>query len=99
MLPRELIDEAKRRASGKTGIPASHMLVSATHTHSAPTATGVFQSDPDPAYVKYLTAKIAEGVEKAHANLAPSEVGWGVVQEPSELFNRRWKMRPGVVNP
>ncbi len=99
MLPRELVDEAKRRAAEKTGIPASHMLVSATHTHTAPTSAGVFQSDPDPGYVKFLTAKIAEGIETAHARLAPAEVGWGVVKEPSELFNRRWKMKPGVVNP
>src|SRR5687767_4039464 len=47
MIPREILDEAKRRASQATGIPASHMLISATHTHSAPTVAGVFQSDPD----------------------------------------------------
>jgi hypothetical protein len=99
MIPRELVDEAKKVAEEKTGIPASRMLVSATHTHTAPTVAGVFQSDPGPAYVKLLTAKIAEGIEKANARLVPAEVGWGVVQEPSELFNRRWKMRPGVVNP
>ncbi|HET6572375.1 MAG TPA: hypothetical protein VFG68_02145, partial [Fimbriiglobus sp.] len=71
MLPRELIDEAKRRAAAATGIPAANMLVSATHTHTAPTSTGVFQSDPDAGYVKFLTAKIAEGIEKAHSRLVP----------------------------
>jgi hypothetical protein len=99
MIPRELIDEAKERAAAKTGIAAANMLVSATHTHSAPTSAGVFQSDPDAGYVKFLTAKIAEGIERAHANLVPAEAGWGVVQEPSELFNRRWRMKEGVANP
>lgn len=99
MIPRELIDEAKKWAAAQTGIPASNMLVSATHTHSAPTSAGIFQSDPDAGYVKFLTAKIAEGIESAHAKLAPAEAGWGVVQEPSELFNRRWKMKDGVANP
>jgi hypothetical protein len=99
MIPRELIDEAKKRAAAKTGIPAANMLVSATHTHSAPTVGGVFQSDPDAGYVKFLTERIAEGIEKAHANLVPAEAGWGVVKEPSELFNRRWRMKEGVANP
>jgi hypothetical protein len=99
MVPRELMDEAKKRASAKTGIPVENMLISATHTHTAPTSTGVFQSDPDAGYVKFLTAKIAEGIERAHANRVPAEAGWAVVQEPSELHNRRWRMKPGVKNP
>src|SRR5262245_49797741 len=33
MIPRELLDEAKRRAAKTTGISSGHMLISATHTH------------------------------------------------------------------
>ena len=40
MIPRELLDSAKAMAEKATGIPASHMLISATHTHSAPAAAG-----------------------------------------------------------
>src|SRR5688572_33268578 len=43
MIPREIFDEAKRVASQNTGIPVSNMLMSATHTHSAPAAAPVFQ--------------------------------------------------------
>lgn len=35
---RELLDEAKRRASSRTGIPVERMLMASTHTHSAPPA-------------------------------------------------------------
>lgn len=35
MIPRELIDTAKALAEKRTGIPAKHMLISATHTHNA----------------------------------------------------------------
>src|SRR5215207_3783742 len=42
MVPREIFDEARRLASHKTGIPVSNMLLSATHTHSAPAATPLF---------------------------------------------------------
>jgi hypothetical protein len=94
MIPREIIDAAKEQASKATGIPTGRMLVSATHTHTAPTVGGVFQSDPDADYQKYLAAKIAEGIARAHERLAPAEAGWGVVQEPSQLFNRRWHMKP-----
>lgn len=98
MLPRELLENAKAKASQLTGIPASNMLISATHTHSAPTSTGVFQSDPDARYVQFLETKIAEGIRQAHAQRVPATIGWGAVQEPSQLFNRRWRMKTGTLN-
>ncbi len=98
MIPRELIDEAKAIASKKTGIPVTNMLVSATHTHSAPAVAGVFGSDPDAEYTKFLIRKIAEGIDKAHSLLAPAKVAWGVAEEPNQVFNRRWKMKASVKN-
>lgn len=98
MLPRELLDKTKELATAKTGIPTSNILISATHTHTAPTSTGVFQSEPDEKYVAWLPGKIAEGIAKAHANLAPSELGWGVADEPNQVFNRRWWIKPGIEN-
>src|SRR5687768_11335308 len=35
MMPRELLDEAKKLASMTTGIKTDRMLIAATHTHSA----------------------------------------------------------------
>jgi neutral ceramidase len=98
MIPRELLDTAKALAEKKTGIPAKNMLVSATHTHTAPTVAGVFQSEPDEAYAKFLTEKIAAGIEKAHADLQPAKAAWVVGTEPNQVFNRRWKMKAGVAN-
>ena len=98
MLPRELLDKAKELAQAQTGIPSSHILISATHTHTAPTSTGVFQSDPDEKYVAWLPGKIAEGIAKANGNLSPAEVGWGIADEPNQVFNRRWWIKPGVDN-
>jgi neutral ceramidase len=98
MIPQEIHDAAKALAEQKTGIPAGNILISATHTHTAPTAAGVFQSEPDADYVKFLTAKIADGIEKAHAKLAPAKVAWVVGEEPNQVFNRRWKMKAGVMN-
>lgn len=97
MIPRELLDEAKRLARKTTGIPTDYMLISATHTHTAPTVAGVFQSEPDQDYQKYLVKRIAEGIEKAHAIRAPARIGWGVGKDPTQVFNRRWKMKPGSI--
>ncbi len=96
MLPRSILDEAKHLAHGHTGIPMDQMLVSATHTHTAPTATGVFQSEPDDAYGKFLAGRIADGIRRAAHNLVPAQAGWGVGSVPQHVFNRRWHMKEGV---
>ncbi|QDU19624.1 hypothetical protein [Urbifossiella limnaea] len=98
MIPRELGDAARAAASKMTGIPAANILISATHTHSAPTVTGVFGSDPDERYVKFLAEKIAAGIMAAHAKLAPAKLGWGAADEPNHVFNRRWLTTPGFEN-
>jgi hypothetical protein len=97
VIPRDIHDEAKRLAEKTTGIRADHILTSATHTHSAPTVGGAFQSEPDAEYRKYLIVRIAEGIKKANERLAPAKVGWGVGRDPTQVFNRRWKMKAGVV--
>ncbi|MCI0638958.1 MAG: hypothetical protein L0Y72_31845 [Gemmataceae bacterium] len=97
MIPREITDEAKRLASKATGIPSQNILISATHTHTAPTLSGVFQSEPNPEYIEQLKKQIAEGIEKANARLVPAKIGWGVGKDETQLFNRRWKMKPGTL--
>ena len=47
-IPREIMDEAKRLASKATGIPTDRMLISATHTHEAPTVAGASRANPMP---------------------------------------------------
>lgn len=95
MIPREICEEAKALASEKTGIPASHILISATHTHSAATLAGVFQSDPDPEYVKTVAPRIAAGIAQAVKHLEPAEFGWAFGSDPAHVFNRRWHMKEG----
>lgn len=97
MIPREVLDEAKTLANQTTGIPVAAMLISATHTHTAPTVGGVFQSDPDQKYRKFLAQRIAEGIAKAHGQREPARIGWAVGQDPTQVFNRRWFMQPGTV--
>ena len=95
MIPRHVLDDAKQLAEKSTGIPADKMLISATHTHEAPTAGPVFQSDPDPAYLQHLSLQIAKGIDQAHKNLMPAQIGWGVGRNDKQVFNRRWYLKPG----
>ncbi len=101
MVSREILDKAKAIASEATQIPVKNMMMSATHTHSGGTACSVFQSDPDPAYQAFLTERIADAVIRANGNLQPARIGFGAGNEPTQVFNRRWYMKPGsaLTNP
>lgn len=94
MMARDLIDAAKEQASHSTGIPTSRMLVSATHTHSAPSAMGCLGSRLDTNYAAFLVPRLAQALVEAVSNLVPAEVGWGSVEAWEHTFNRRWIRRP-----
>jgi len=94
MMPRELIDEAKRIASAKTGIPADRMLVSATHTHSAPAAMACLGSRQQQDYAKWLPGQIAESIGQAAAKLEPARAGAASIDAPEHTFCRRWIYKP-----
>ena len=96
MLPRSLLDEAKELASKATGIPTSRMLISATHTHSAPSSYGCLGTDADPKYVRFLPPQIAKGIAQARKNLAPARIGWAMGRDEKNVANRHWVMKPGV---
>ena len=93
MIPREICEAAKVLAARETGVPVGRMLISATHSHSCATLAAVFQSDPDPAYLAELPARIAAGLVAAHRHLEPAEIAWGSDSEPAHVHNRRWFVR------
>ncbi len=95
MIPREIYDAAKEKASQATGIPADHILCSATHTHTAVTVGPTFQSLVQEDYIGFLAQRIAEGIVQAHSQLEPARVGWAIGSNPRQVFNRRWFLRPG----
>ncbi len=94
MMPRSVVDDAKQRAEKATGIPTSRMLVSATHTHAAPSVGGALGTGVDENYVTRLPAWIAEAVEAAVGNLAPAKVGWALACDSQHTNCRRWILRP-----
>lgn len=96
LISQPLMDRAKQTAQQKTGIPVDRMLISTTHTHTGPCVYGVLSSEVDEAYAAFLPGKIAEGIERAHKNLAPARIGWAMGKDPTNVFCRRFLMKPGT---
>jgi hypothetical protein len=94
-VPRSILDRSKEL----TGLPPSHVLISATHTHSAPPAGHLFQSVPDPKYTEWLTVRIADAIKLAANRLQPARIGWAVGREDRLVFHRRYFMKPGTIPP
>lgn len=97
MMPRPLLDEAKQLASRRTGIPADHMLVSATHTHTAGSCMGALGTPADENYVPFLTEKLADTIVQAAGRLQPAVVGYATIDAAEFTALRRWIHRPGFV--
>ncbi|NIS54895.1 MAG: hypothetical protein GWN67_29500 [Phycisphaerae bacterium] len=96
LIPRSLADKAKDLAAQNTGIPSERILISATHTHSAPSLCGCLGTDRDERYAKWLPDKIAEGIRKAQKNLEPARIGWAVGRDETNVFCRRFLMKTGT---
>jgi hypothetical protein len=94
MMARELLDEAKHLAAERTQIRASRMMISATHTHTAPASMGCLGTDADPTYVPYLRERLAVAIAAAEKNLRPARVGWAVKNAADYTALRRWILRP-----
>jgi putative membrane-bound dehydrogenase-like protein len=94
MMTQSLIDEAKLLASKQCGIPISNMMVSATHTHSAPASMACLGTRLDKAYAEWLPAKIAESIVAAHAKREPARIGWNSINDWEHTHNRRWIRKP-----
>ena len=99
MIPREVIDSAKAQAAKLTAIPTTNIFISATHSHSCPAVGSVFQTDAEVEYAKFLAEKIALGIQTAHQQRAEAKVGFGQANDPTQIFNRRWKMKPESIRP
>lgn len=103
-LAREVCEAAKRQIRQHTGIPEDHILIAATHTHSSITArpANVLKPEEDLSqYSQFVARRISDGVRRAIVHLAPARIGWGTVDVPEHLNNRRWFMKPELklVNP
>jgi neutral ceramidase len=99
VIGRDIFDEARTMVEKTTGLPGSHLLMSATHSHSCGTMQAVGQSDPDPLYQRFVARRIADAVRCALQNLEPARIAIGVASAPQHVFNRRFEMEEGGIPP
>jgi neutral ceramidase len=103
--------KARELAEGQTGIPAGHILVHATHSHTGPLYQGAMRdyfhaqaiaksgTDAREAvdYSALLSQRIADAVEQASRQLRPVALQAGTGRQRGLSFNRRFHMQDGTV--
>jgi len=99
-IDRIVSEEARRLIAERHGIPREHVLISATHTHSAASALGKDPrklNQPIDDYQTFVAQRVADGVARAVNHLEPAEIAFGTAEATEHVHNRRWHMRPGSI--
>lgn len=91
MLPTDVCDAIKVLVTKRTSIPSDHILISATHTHSAPSTMEMcLGTSKDEEYTKFLIPKVAEGITAAWEKRKPARAAWASVDAAEFTNCRRW---------
>jgi hypothetical protein len=103
-LPIKIVEAARQEISETTNLDATSVMISATHTHTAPQIRPRFVAQADANarrktedYVKLLPTRIAEAVHQADRQLVDGRVFVARGHEDSISFNRRFRMRDGTI--
>ena len=102
---------ARARASERTGIPVSNIVICATHSHTGPLYEGALRDylheaakakhgdDPQEKadYPAFLTGQLVKVIAAAQANLRPAQLAAGIARQEKLSFNRRYWMKNGKV--
>lgn len=91
-IDRELADRVREEICLRTGIPAAHIVISATHTHCGPATFRHFFNqvqDLDTSYIDVLGKRIVSSVEHAMAKRKRSRLRAGLVPVEQVAVNRR----------
>ncbi len=96
-LKREVTLPIRQDIARRAGIPADHVLIACTHTHTAPATTDWPEANTfaDAAYMAVLGRRIADAVVLAAQRLQPATAWLAHGQVQGIAFNRRYWMRDG----
>jgi neutral ceramidase len=104
-LPRSIALEARRLIEEQTGIPANNVMISVTHTHTAPVVIGASSRDESATggsplskdYAEQLPKWIAEVAGKADKRRTPARISYASENQTKLSFIRRFWMKDGTV--
>ncbi len=110
-VPQSLTAEVRALAAARTGIPATNIAITGTHTHTGPLFSGErarlfsdqaaakYGTDPL-ATVKYpemLRDRLVEVIAAANAGVSPATLEFVAGSEDRVSFNRRYHLKDGTV--
>jgi len=96
MLSTEQASRGRAMVEGHTDIPASQIMLAASHTHSGPSLVGHL-TPSEPEYVEELLGKIPIVVDEAAANIRPAAIAVGSGREDTISHYRRLLADDGSV--
>ena len=90
----DLCDEMRAALEKETGVPKAHILLSATHTHSAPNVSGMegWGEIDRPYYENILMPGVLQAGREAVGSLRPAQIAVGTTN--SEVAVNRRKIHP-----
>ncbi|MCZ7573658.1 MAG: neutral/alkaline non-lysosomal ceramidase N-terminal domain-containing protein [Ardenticatenaceae bacterium] len=96
-LGQDFVKRARQRIYDVTGIPPSHVLLAASHTHAGPVLQRLEMfEEPDPHYLAELEMRLAGAVYVANNHLQEATLGMGTGRVGFNV-NRRLVTPDGVV--
>lgn len=105
-LKQEKIAVFKEIITGRTGVPSENIMISATHTHTAPDIDPFSDDELIKTYTDLIKTRFADASAYAIADLKDAKMGYGKGTAPNVAFGRRYLMKdgstktnPGVNNP
>jgi len=106
VIPRDVTDAARVLIAQQSGIPPTHVMIWATHTHAGPVLMDGDGDERDEDYTGELVRKLADVVRQASRDCRGRSLSVAFGEAHGVGFNRRYLMRdgsirtnPGVGNP
>ena len=94
-LTKQQVATIRTRIEAATQVPARHIMVTATHTHSGPVTMSMMSNadddvvpPPDPRYLRRLVAGIIDAATEAWRTAQPADVGLAVADASGVGTNR-----------
>jgi hypothetical protein len=93
---REFVDELRREFAAGHSIPASHLMLCPSHTHTGPATISLGSVRPDPDYLAQLRKALVGSLLSAERDLADVSVSVGRGRAEGVGVNRRLPTERGI---
>lgn len=98
--PTPLASLCRREVEKATGVPESHVFLTATHSHTAPAVSAPLSGDGEDdairEYRAFLVSRLAEAACLALADRKPAKMGFATATAPDRVaYIRRYRMKDG----